>query len=328
MLRFPIGGRNLNRIATLAVLPLIAFGIVLAMRAGGDEPVAVAEEFDPSGILVIANLVSQDLTIHNFSNARPPVTLALPGAPHEMVQLNGRLYITLDRANLLVDVDPRAPGILRTLPLAGRPHGIATDGTNLFVTLDDADEVVTIDVATFALRDHQPTGDTPHAVVVADGVLYVTDSRDNTVRRFAPGGPTVVADAGELPESIVVANGLVITGDADSNQLSAFESETLAHAGSVDVPGRPVRVLATPQHLLVSRSHDAMLEVLTLPALEHVASAPVADFPDGICPDPTGRYVGVASNGEGLATVLSAETWEPLGALSAGSGPGACLWFE
>lgn len=328
MLRFPIGGRNLNRIATLAVLPLIAFGVVLAMRAGGDEPVAVAEEFEPSGMLVVANLVSQDLTVHNFSNARPPVTLALPGAPHEMVHLNGRLYITLDRSNLLVEVEPRAPGILRTLALPGRPHGIATDGTSLFITLDDADEVVTLNVATFQVRDRQPTGDTPHAVAVADGVLYVTDSRDNTVRRIATGRDTVVADAGELPESIVVTQGLAITGDADSNQVSAFDSETLEPVVTVEVAGRPVRIVATAQHLLVSRSRDATLEVLTLPELEHVASAAVADFPDGICPDPTGRYVGVASNGEGLLTLLSTTTWEPFGALDAGNGPGACLWFD
>lgn len=329
MLRFPVGSRNLNRIATLAVLPLIAFGVVLAMQAGAEDAPAGDEEFQPSGMLVVANLVSQDLTIHNLRTGKAPLTLALPGAPHEVVQVGERLYITLDRADRLVEVDPHAPGILRSLPLEGRPHGIATDGTSLYVTLDDADEVVTIDIATLEIRNRQPTGETPHAIVVSGGAFFVTDSRDNAVRRIgADGKMDVVAAAGDLPETIVVSGGRVITGDADSNELSVFDAMSLEHRDTIEMPGRPVRIIAALDHLLVSRSHDAKLEVLSLPGLERVASAPVAGFPDGICPDPSGRYVGVASNGEDLVTVLSATTWEPLGALDAGRGPGACLWMD
>lgn len=327
MIRFPVSGSKLNRIATLAVLPLIVFAIVIAARAGGDDTSAAEEEFEPAGMLVVANLVSQDLTIYRLDERKAPTTLALPGAPHEMVELNGRLYVTLDRANALAEVDPRAPGILRTLSLEGRPHGIATDGTTLFVTLDDANEVVTIDAATFQVRDRHPTGDTPHNIAYDNGALFVTDSRDNTVRRIAPSVPGTVSSAGALPETIAVTHGLVITGDADANQLSVFEAATLRPLESIEMPGRPVRLLATTTHLLVARNHAALLEVLELPSLDRVASAEVADFPDGICPDPSGRYVGVASNGEGLVTILSTASWNPLGALGAGRGPGSCLWL-
>lgn len=327
MLRFPVGSRNLNRIATLAILPLIAFGVVLAMQAGAEDAPVAAEEFEPAGMLVVANLVSQDLTIHNLRTGTS-VTLALPGAPHEMVEVGGRLYVTLDRADRIVEVDPRAPGILRMLFVEGRPHGIATDGTQLFITLDDADEVVTVDIAALEVRDRQPTGNTPHAIAVTNSAIFVTDSRDNAVRRIAADGTVQSAAAGELPESIVILGELVITGDADSNQLSVFDRESLEQRDAIEMPGRPVRIAVQGEFLLVARNHDATLEVLSLPGFEPVASAPVADFPDGICADPGGRYVGVASNGEGLVTVLSAKTWEPLGAVTAGRGPGTCLWMD
>lgn len=317
---------RLNRFATIAVIPLLVFGAMLATRSGGSEGEPPSADFAGEGLLVIANLHSQDLTIYDFNAGTPPQTLVLPGPPHEMAVLGKRLYITLGRANTLVEVDPAVPAILRSVSLSGHPHGIAIDTDGIHVTQDEAAAVVTLDWSTLVVTDRVPVGDTPHVIATQKGTWFVTDSRDGRVRRI-DGKDSMTASAGTLPEALAVIGDIVVAADAEGGMLYAFNSETLELSGTVSLSGRPVRVLAVGSSLLVTRNHAATVTVLSAPSLEVVADVAVGAFPDGICQSPSGRLMAVPSNGDGVVTIIDVATWKAVGTLPAGGGPGACAWI-
>ncbi len=323
MIRFNPG--RLNKIATFAVLPLIGFGLIIATRSQDDA--ANPPDLRQEGILVIANLASEDLTIYDLSESKSPATLNLPGPPHEIARLGNRLYITLDRADGLVEVDPFAPGILRVVHLPGRPHGIAIDHRGIHVTLDDANEVVTLNPVSLEVIDRQPTGDTPHIAAAHDDVLYITDTRDDRLRAIHPGGETTLRETGALPESLAIAGDRLIVGEAESGALAVFQLDGLEFEGIVKVGGWPARLEVHGDHLIVARSRAATLDILHLSDFSLVSRIDLGLFPDGICISPSGRYAGVATNDDGLLTVIDTEDWEALGTIAGGTGPGACAWL-
>lgn len=319
---------RLNRFATIAVLPLLVFGAMLATRASESASNAAGEkDLSGQGLLVVANLQSQDLTLYSFGSSGVAQTLQLPGPPHEIARLGDRLYVTLGRKDLLVEVDPFAPGILRTVALPGHPHGIAIDSRGIHVSLDDANEVVTLDWSTLEVTGRLSVGDTPHVVATRDGVTFVTDSRDGFLRRIDESGQATVA-AGLLPEAITVAGHYILVADADGGQVLAFDADTLAQSAAVELSGRPVRVVAHGSSLLVARNGAATFSVLSLPSLVPVADVNVGPFPDGICFSPSGRFVATPTNGDGRVVIIDAGTWKVVGTLPAGVGPGACAWIE
>jgi hypothetical protein len=50
-------------------------------------------------------------------------------------------------------------------------------------------------------------------------------------------------------------------------------------------------------------------------------------FPDGVCPSPSGAFVGVASNAGGAVQVFRVSDWRLVTTLEAGEGAGSCLWL-
>jgi len=319
---------RLNRFATIAVLPLLVFGAMLATKATESASDSAGErDLSGEGLLVVANLQSQDLTLYSFGSSGVAQTLQLPGPPHEIARLGDRLYITLGRKDLLVEVDPFAPGILRTVALPGHPHGIAIDSRGIHVSLDDANEVVTLDWSTLDVTGRQSVGDTPHVIATREGATFVTDSRDGSLRRIDDTGHVEVT-AGMLPEAIAVAGHYILVADADGGQVLAFDADTLAQSAAVELPGRPVRVVVHGSTLLVARNGAATLSVLSLPSLAPVADVNVGPLPDGICFSPSGRFVATPTNGDGRVVIIETGAWKVVGTLPAGIGPGACAWVE
>lgn len=313
---------TMNRLAGVAILPIMLLAILVFSRAAQTE-----KELDlpTGGTVVVANLRAESLTFHNLANARI-TTLALPGPPHELLALNGRLYVTLGRANLVAEVDPAGPGILRLLQLPGEPHGIAEREGNLLVTLDKANAVVTIDLATFSETSRELTGETPHAVAVSPHGTFVVDSRDGNVRRL--GTPPLTAPAGQLPESVAIAGDRLVTAGNVSGTLSVFAAATLDHLGSVPVGAGPVRVATLTNHrVAVTTQGTPRLVIVDVSRLRVEEQVEVPARPDGICLSPDGQYLGVASNAEASVRVFATESWRGAGSIPAGEGPGACLWL-
>ncbi len=313
---------TMNRLAGLAILPMMLLAILAFSKAA--RP-AASLPLPADGLVVVANLRAESLTFHHLSSGET-TTLALPGPPHELLPFNGRLYITLGRANLLAEVDPAGPGILRLLELPGEPHGIAEHEGSLRVTLDKANAVVTIDPATFTEVRREPTGETPHLVATSPHGVFVTDSRDNAVRRLGP--PKGTAPTGQLPEGLAILGDRAVTADYLSGTLSVFDVASLAPLGSISVGPGPVRVAAIDgRRALVTTQGDPRLLIVDVTRLRVEKELEVPARPDGICFSPDGRYVGIASNAAGTVSVFATDGWRPAGALTAGDGPGACLWL-
>jgi len=316
------GMSRMNRLAGVAILPIMLLAILVFSRSAQTEKELA---LPATGTIVVANLRAESLTFHDLARNRA-TTLALPGPPHEMLALDGRLYVTLGRANLVAEVDPAGPGILRLLQLGAEPHGIAERDGALLVTLDKAPAVATIDLATFTETSREPTGDTPHVVAVSSQGAFVIDSRDNAVRKL--GTLPLTAATGEFPEGIAVAGDRVVTADYLSGTLSVFEAETLAPLGSIPVGAGPVRIAALDEHrVVVTTQGTPRLVVVDVARLKAEKQVDVPARPDGICISPDGQYLGVASNAEASVRFLATGNWRGAGDIPAGDGPGACLWL-
>ncbi|PWB42172.1 MAG: hypothetical protein C3F10_13695 [Dehalococcoidia bacterium] len=313
---------RMNRLAGVAILPIMLLAILVFSRSAQSQ-----KELDlpAAGVVVVANLRAESLTFHDLGRGRA-TTLVLPGPPHEMLALGGRLYVTLGRADLVAEVDPGGPGILRLLHLPGEPHGIAERDGRLLVTLDKAAAVVTIDPASFAETSREPTGDTPHVVAVSSHGTFVTDSRDNTVRRL--GTPPQTATTGELPEGIAIAGDHLVTADNLSGTLSVFEAATLVPLGTVPVGKGPVRVVALDDHrVAVTTQGTPGLVIVDVSRSKVEKQVETPARPDGICVAPGGEHLGVASNAGATVRFFATGSWRGAGSIPAGDGPGACLWL-
>lgn len=314
--------RRLNRLATVAALPLMAVVIVIASRAVQSSNLTVA--MPREGIVAVANLRSESLSFLHLANGETQ-TLALPGPPHELAFAGGRLYVTLGRANLLAEIDPYAPGILRTLALDGEPHGLAVEGDRVYVTLDRGNALVVIDRGTLTQLSRAPTGTTPHSIAVSGGVAFVTDSRDNRLR-VNPGDAS--AATGAMPESVALAGTMVVTADVDSGTLSVFARDGLQPQRRVEVGGRPVRIIAIDEkRVLASLNADGRVVVVDVAKGKVERRLRVGGHPDGLCLSPSGAYLAVASNETDGVDFFRLEGSARAEGFAAGDGPGACAWL-
>ncbi len=313
---------RMNRFASLGILPLMLLAIAVFSRsAQGSSPA------DPPGVgtLVVSNLREETLTFIRLENGRWD-ELLLPGPPHELVMEGGRLYVTLGRANLLAEVDPDGPGILRTLKLDGEPHGLAALGGNLYVTLDRANEVVVIDRATFTELRRVPTGNTPHVIAATGAAIVVTDSRDNTIRQLEP--TSEIAATGGQPEGIAFVGRNAVTADATGGTLTIADIPGLGNARTVAVGLSPVRVVALDDTTaIVALQGAGQVAVFDLPSGKVKKRLNVAARPDGLCGSPAGDYLAVASNADGKVDLFAVKGWRRAPSVSLRPGLGSCLWL-
>lgn len=317
--------RRLNRLATIAILPVMVVTVALASRHGSSTPPAQPVEMPREGVLVAANLRDENLTFHDLQAGGATRILQLPGPPHELAFAGDRIYATLGRGDALVEVAPAAPGILRTLPLDGQPHGLAVDGPALLVTLDTAAELLTVDRASFSVTSRAPAGDTPHVVAVGDGDVYVAAARANQLSDVRSGRSLAT---GDLPEGLAIVGGYVVTTDNQGGTLTIARRDGFALAGHVTVGGEPVRAVAVDDHrALVALNGAARVDVVDLAAQKVERELDVDARPDGLCMSPSGEYVAVASNAVGTLAIFRISDWAHVGTIAGVPGLGSCLWL-
>lgn len=316
---------RVNRFASLAVLPVMLLAILAFSRQAQREP---AVEPPAEGLLVVAGLRTSQLTLLDLPRGTSSA-LALPAGPHELAAINGRLYVTLTRADLLAEIDPHAPGLLRLHPLPGRPHGLDVNQPAgvLYVTLDDANALVAIDAASLREIDRWPTGETPHAVALAGGVPHIAAARADRVETVRPSGGTA-SPAGRQPESIATVADMVVAASYLDGLLHAYRPDTLDPLATIPLGGGPVRVAPlSDQAVAVALQEANRVAIVDLAAGKVVRLLDVPSRPDGLCRSPSGAYLAVASNGAGTVTVFETRTWRIAARLAVPEGPGACLWL-
>ncbi len=316
---------RLNRLATLAILPLMFLTVAVAARHGTSTSPPQTAVLAPEGVLVAANLRDDSLTFHDLAANGATTTLQLPGPPHELVSVGDLIYATLGRGNLLVEIAPSAPGILRTLPLEGQPHGLATDGTDLLVTLDTSEELLTVDEATLAVISRVTTGDTPH-VVVSDGTnVYVAAARQDELTEVSADRSVTT---GALPEGLAIVGDYLLTTDNQAGTLTVVRRSDFALMGRIAVGGEPVRAVALDDHrALVALNGTGRIAVVDVAKQKVERELDVDARPDGICISPSGQFVAVASNAVGTLTIFRTTDWARAGVIPGTAGLGSCLWL-
>lgn len=312
---------RLNRIATLAILPLMALAIVAFSRTAQKT---AAPLLPRDGTIVVAELRGESLTFFDLADGTSR-QLALPGPAHELATRGVRIYATLGRGNALAEVDPAGPSITHIARLQGEPHGLAATADSLLVTLDAARELLTIDPATYTVTKREPTGDTPHAVAAGPLGVFVTDSRDNRLRKL-PSRQT--AATGQTPESVALVGEFVVTADNVGGVLTVLRAETLAPYRTIAVGAGPVRVVALgPESVAVAIGAKSRVEIVNVRTGKVEKQVPVLARPDGICLNADRSFAAVVSNESDAVQVFRVSDWRLAGTLRTGSGPGACLWL-
>jgi DNA-binding beta-propeller fold protein YncE len=314
---------KMNRIASFLILPMLTLAIVVFSRFADDGESDAPPPSD--GVIVVANLRSESLTfIDLLTGAKRE--LVLPGPPHEMVQIDGRLYVTLGRGGAIAEVDVAAAAILRVLPLEGEPHGIALYGGNIVVTLDKANAAAVIDRATLTELRRYPTGATPHVVAVTSDAILVTDSRANVLRQLVPAVRTTAT--GGQPEGLAIAGAFAVTADAGGGTVTIASAADLSGARTFEVGELPVRV--TPydaQQVLVSLQGEGEIAVVEAATGKVRRRIDTAARPDGTCIAPGGDYFAAAANAGGQLELFSTGDWKRVTATPLSAGLGACLWL-
>ncbi len=314
----------LNKLATAAIIPLVAVGFFVALQgAGSSEP---GKTFVPEGELILANLRDESLTFFDFQHGER-VDVALAGPPHEMLKVDGNLFVTMGRKDLVAEVDIASRTVERYLVLDGGPHGLATDGQNLYVSLDDANEIVVLDLGTLAESGRIETGATPHIIERYGSTIFVANSGDGTVS--ATGGETTVTvPTGSVPESLAVAgpSALAVANSADDT-LSLLALPGMSPVADYAIGGRPVRVVPFGDLLLIARSRFGDLAVLDPVSGELRAAVGIGQLTDGICAAPSGAWVAVAANGDNRLRIIDTERWRRSMDYDTSDGPGSCLWL-
>lgn len=312
---------RINRIATLAILPLMALAIVVFPRIAQKTAAPVLPR---EGTIVVAELRGESLTFLDLATGHSR-QLAVPGPAHELVTDGAHVYASLGRGNAVIEVDPAGPSIVRSAAIAGEPHGLALGDESLLVTLDSANELLTLDRGTLSVTKRETTGDTPHSVATGPGGAFVTDSRDNRLRKL-PSGET--APVGELPESVALTAEFVVTADNVGGALTVLRAGTLAAYRTIAVGAGPVRVVAlAPDRVAVAVGGKAQIAIVNVRTGKVEKRVTVLGRPDGICLNRDGSFAAVVSNEADAVQVFRVSDWRLAGTLSVGSGPGACLWL-
>jgi hypothetical protein len=203
--------------------------------------------------------------------------------------------------------NPGIPGILNGIGSAARfnhPTGIATDGVNLYITDTDSStirmlviasgDVTTIAGAAGVTGTTDGIGaaarfDHPSGIAIDGTGLYVTDTRNHTIRK-------IVLPTGEVT---TIAGQAGFPGSGDGPGTSAR-----FHLPSSIVAGAGTLAIADTANCSIRSSDIATTETLTLagtPGQTGSSDGPVgiARFcnPGGIAADANGIYVADTSNG-------------------------------
>lgn len=318
--------RSVGKWATLGIIPIMVIALLMMNRTvnGGSKSA------DPpdSGTLVVASLRNESVTFYIFGDEPTSQFLSLGGTPHEMVEANGRLYLTSTEPSQLVEILPGLPGVLRAADLPGSAHGLATDGGSVWVTVEETNELLKFDIETFTASLRWGTRTTPHAVALSGtGVPFVVTAGTDHITSYGPVPREERTDGS--PESVAVVGEWVVTGNADGHSLSVFNVADLAPLGDIELDGRPIRVLAIDE-TRVAVSLDGANKVVIVDLVQGRVTERLdsGGRPDGLCLTPDGAYLAIVSNADDIVQVRSTENWAVAIQISTVDGPGACLWLS
>ena len=254
--------------------------------------------------------------------------LALAGCQHRAPG-GERLYVSDERGDTVVAIDPATGGVTDTIPAGRRPRGLALspDSATLYVALsgspvgdaDDrpadrkADGIAVIDLATAKVGRVLPAGIDPATVIVSrDGqTLYAADAEGNAVSKVAADGSRapLTAKVGEAPEGIVLrGDGKVLFVACNgSGQVMMLDTGSLRPVHKIKFKGGPRGLAASRDGKQIYVSLESSGKIAILSAADgklgkvldlargdkEIRPMGMVEAPDGHLFVTTGRYGAV-----------------------------------
>ena len=285
--------------ARLAALPLWPLLFLLALLVTWPVAARVGAA-DQKDQLLVADLRADELLLVDTGARGVTSRLALPGAPHELLELpDGRVVASIEQHGLLAIADLDS-GQIEVVAVGGVPHGLALDGDLLLVTDRDSDQIRRFELGHWNELTPIATARWPHAVAVtSDGRVVVAAALDNVLAL----GPALI-ETSELPETVSIASdGTVATAGALGGELLLVDA-TGAEQLRVALGGRPVRVLFAPDGRTVAVALSASGQVALVDRAGAVRRIAVPGVPDGLAWNRSGDRLYVSNVSQGGVAVI------------------------
>ncbi len=303
-----------HRVTVLAA-SLLALGAVVLFAVASPSG-------EHDGRLLVADLRGRALIVVDLARAAEPLRIALPGGPHELLELpDGRIVASLEQSGALAVVD-LASGAVERIETGGLPHGLALDGTTLYVTDRAVDGIRRFDTGDWSERELVAAGAWPHAVtVLPGGALAVANASASTL---------LIGEheraVSELPETVALApdGTAVATAGARGGAVEVYDLDG-ALLMRIAVGGRPVRVAYSPDGRLIAAALAAGAGVALIDADGAVERIAVSGVPDGLVFSPDGRWLFVGDVYAGFVTVVDVDRRAVAYSFDLGRSAGAML---
>ena len=181
-----------------------------------------------------------------------------------------RLYVSNERGNAVVAVDPATGGVVATFSPGQRPRGlkVSPDGSRLYVAVSGspiggpgvdesklppadsrADGIAVIDTASGKLDRVLNAGADPETFVLShDGrILYVSNESDGAVSAVSVDGARakMTAKVGEQPEGVAITpdDARLFVACEASDHVAMLDARTLHPIRTIAIAGRPRSLL-------------------------------------------------------------------------------------
>jgi PQQ-dependent catabolism-associated beta-propeller protein len=217
------------------------------------------------------------------------VWLGLATAP-ALAAGTGYVFVSHERSNNVVVLDPRSFEVVATIATAGQPRDMAfsPNHTLLYVACGEDDVVEVIDLATFRIVDTIPTGRTPELIAVNPGgtMLYVANEDEGTVRGIEVVSKRIRAEITTGPEP----EGLAISRDGRFLYI-ASEIADMVHVvdlsigrivESILVGSRPRRLALTPDGAELWVTNEVSATVSVIATATNAVVATIGFRPPGV----------------------------------------------
>jgi len=311
------------------------------------------------GTLVVLNKAEASASLIDLDSGQVAATVPTGEGPHEVaVSPDGKLAVACNYGtgpapgSSLTVIDVPAGRVVKTIDLGEyrRPHGIEwlPDGRHVMVTSEESRKLLKIDVSEGKVAASYDTDqEISHMVVVTpDGTrAFVANIRSGSVTALdlASGKRLASIPTGSGAEGIAVTpdgKEVWITNRA-ADTVSVLDASTLEIKKEIPSKSFPIRAKATPdgRHVLVSNAQSGEVAVFDAEAKREIRRIPMkleaaspegrlfgAQFGDspvpiGILIRPDGKRAYVANANADVIAVLDLESWEIVGALTAGKEP-------
>lgn len=224
---------------------------------------------------------------------------------------SGQLFVSSEKDNALVLIDPARAEVTAAVPVCKRPRHLqlGPDRARLFVACSDAHHIAVWDIASRKVVDKLDVGADPEMFDISpDGkMLYASNEEDSALTAYDLGARRKLFEVkvGGEPEGVKVsADGrTVYVASEVASMVHVIDVASRKVVKNIAVGQRPRRFLLTPAQLWVSNELGASVSLIGL--ADHAVQGTIAFRPPGmraedvtpvgmaLAPDGRTAYVGL-----------------------------------